>query len=138
MRPHPGAPRADETRDAAGDRSRRRRPLAVATVLVLAAVVLAGCADQYGSAVAPPEAQVEIRDDGFAPATIEVAVNQTVMWINTGSQVHTVESMDGAPVAFASLDLEPGDRFVFTPPRSGTYPYRSSHGDRPTGEIVVR
>lgn len=138
MRPHPGAARAGGTNDAAGDRSRRRRPIVVATVLVLATVVLAGCADEYGSAVAPPEARVEIGDGGFSPATIEVAVNQTVMWVHTGSTVHTVESMDGAPVAFASLDLEPGDRFVFTPPQSGTYPYRSSHGDRPTGEIVVR
>lgn len=120
------------------DAGRRRGPLALAVLLVVLVVPLAGCAGEYGSTVQPPKAQVEIQDDAFSPERIEVRVNETVMWTNVGDQVHTVESMDGAPVSFASLDLAPGDHFSFTPPEPGTYRYRSGHGSQPTGEIVAR
>lgn len=121
-----------------GDAGRRRAPRAMAVLLVVLAVPLAGCAGEYGSAVQAPTAQVQIRDDAFSPERIEVAVNETVMWTNVGDQVHTVESLDGAPAAFASMELNPGDHFSFTPPKPGTYRYRSGHGSQPSGEIVAR
>lgn len=112
-----------------------RRRLVLGLAVVLAAVVLAGCADRYGGGVEPPATQVQIRDDLFDPDRVSVATNASVQWNHEGSKTHTVTFYDGPGnvSGVGSGDLEPGDRYTFSPQHPGTYRYRCRYHSQPSG-----
>jgi plastocyanin len=71
----------------------------------------------------PAPVVVEITDQGFAPAVLEVGVGATVEWRNGGELDHTVTADDGS---FDSAPLAPGGSFSVTFEDAGTFPYRSA------------
>ncbi len=66
---------------------------------------------------------VEIRNFAFSPQDITIALNTTVTWRNNDSVAHTVTSLSGAPVAFDSGTLNPGQSFTHRFAEAGAYPY---------------
>src|SRR5579883_47971 len=89
---------------------------------MLSPTVLAG---PTPTATLPPTFSVALSDTGASPPSITVLVGQSVTWMNTGTKVHTATSLSGAPLAFDSGGLGPGQsaRISFALP--GTYSYTS-------------
>jgi plastocyanin len=107
----------------------RGRALMAALALLAALAVLGG----------PPVARaadhaVLIQDLAFGPATMTVAVGDTVTWTNADSAPHTVSAENGA---FDSGNLDEGQAFSFTFTAPGTYAYRCDYHSEMTGTIVV-
>lgn len=113
----------------------RRRRVVLGLVAVLAATVLAGCAGEYGGGIEAPKTQVSIVDDRFDPDRVSVGVDEPVQWNHEGSNTHTVTFYEapGNVSEVASGDLEPGDRYTFSPQESGTYRYRCEYHSEPSG-----
>ena len=77
---------------------------------------------------------IEISDFAFAPATLTVAVGETVTWSNADPVVHTVTATLGA---FDSGDLDTGESYSVTFTEPGTYDYLCTPHPEMTGRIVV-
>jgi plastocyanin len=75
---------------------------------------------------------VEIGDGFFAPASLTVAVGDTVTWTNTDDSPHTVSSG-----AFDSGNLNAGQRFSFTFTEAGTFGYVCNYHDEMTATVTV-
>ena len=69
-------------------------------------------------------AEVEMRDDRFAPVELTVAAETTVAWVNKGADWHSVAAFDGA---FESGRIAPGDRFEHRFDLSGRFRYLCKH-----------
>jgi plastocyanin len=113
--------------------------------IVLALVLLAGCAGNGGTAgvqdaggAQEPAAlgwvSIDIKGFAFAPATIMVMRGTTVTWTNLDSASHTV-SADG--YEFDSGTLKKGDTFSQTFNDAGTFAYHCNFHPSMTGTIVV-
>lgn len=70
----------------------------------------------------------------FDPATLTVAVGDTVTWYNADIAVHTVTSDTGL---FDSGDLAPGDTWSYTFAEAGTYTYHCIPHAFMKGTVVV-
>lgn len=105
---------------------------AVSLVAALALLVL--------GAGAPTPAQaggthaIEIADFAFTPATLTIAVGDSVTWTNADAVVHTATSTSGA---FDSGDLATGESYTLTFSAPGTYDYLCTPHPTMTGRIVV-
>jgi plastocyanin len=92
--------------------------------LAVAALGLGACGGSYDEPAAPSAAKasgaasVEVGDNTFTPATIEVSAGETVTFENGGAIAHTVTG-DG----FDSGSMAPGDTFTFTAEKAGTVSY---------------
>jgi plastocyanin len=109
-----------------------RRRIVLMALMALAAVAMAGA-----PAPASSGASVEIGDQGFEPARVEVDAGQTVQWRNASSATQTVRAADGS---FDSGDLEPGDVYSITLEHPGTYRYTNGESRREgvmAGAVVV-
>jgi len=106
--------------------------------LAAAALGLTACggSDSEPAAADPPAtagaATVQVGDNTFTPATIEVAVGETVTFENGGAIPHTVTG-DG----FDSGSMAPGDTFTFTAEKAGTVSYVCSFHPGMQGTIEV-
>jgi plastocyanin len=109
------------------------RPLAA---LIGAMVLLASLAGLAGNppAVRAAEQAVQIGDGSFGPATLTVAVGDTVTWTNADSSPHTVTSEDGT---FDSGNLDEGQVFSHTFTTPGTFAYRCEYHSDMTATVVV-
>ncbi len=108
-----------------------RHPRHPRTVLVIAALALGlgACSSDEpapdagsdaGTAVDPSAgAAVDIVDNAFQPATVEVASGSEVTWTNTGDATHTVTFDEGPD----SGDLASGDTFSETFDEAGEFAY---------------
>lgn len=76
------------------------------------------------------DGSVDIVDNDFDPAELEVAAGDTVAWENTGDVAHTVTFDDED-----SGNLEPGDTFERTFEEAGEFDYVCSI--HPTMEATV-
>lgn len=85
-------------------------------------------------AAAQDEAQIEIQDFQFSPATLEVTVGTTVTWTNAGDAPHTVTSDDDV---FDSGELGNGDTFSFTFDEAGEFAYHCDIHKKMKAKIVV-
>ncbi|GAA1716190.1 cupredoxin family copper-binding protein [Fodinicola feengrottensis] len=65
---------------------------------------------------------VMIMNYAFSPASLTVAVGDTVTWTNEDTAPHTVTVSSG-PVMFASSNLQKGQSFTYTFSKPGTYAY---------------
>jgi plastocyanin len=105
----------------------RRRPLAFAALAVLVAC---------GAAIAVPrDGQVEIamRGNAFGPRRVQVALGDTVVWVNRDIVRHDATAGD----LFASGDLRGGERFQWIPQDTGLVEYRCTIHQRMRGQIRV-
>ena len=69
-------------------------------------------------------AEVEIRDDRFAPVELSVAAGTVVAWVNKGADWHSVAAFDGA---FESGRIAPGDQFEHRFDEHGRFRYLCKH-----------
>lgn len=123
---------------------RAGRTLAVAAMIVLGGVALAGCGDddaatdttEDGESSAQEQVSVDIVgiQEAFDPSTATVAADGEVTWVNEDGLVHTTTAEDGT---WDSGNLEPGAEFRFTPEEPGTYAYFCSIHPSMKGELVV-
>lgn len=67
------------------------------------------------------EAQITITKDGFVPATITVAKDQVVVWVNKDKSDHQIVSQQ---LELEGEILKEGDSFSFIFEKSGTYTIR--------------
>ncbi len=77
---------------------------------------------------------VTITDFAFSPATLTVAVGDTVTWTNQDTAAHTVTADDGT---FDSGRLATGETFTETFDTAGTYAYHCTMHPGMVAEIVV-
>jgi plastocyanin len=70
--------------------------------------------------VAAAGTKVTMVDNRFQPGTVTVSAGTAVAWINRGANVHTVSAFDGS---FESGAISPGQAFVFTFDKPGTYQF---------------
>jgi plastocyanin len=117
-------------------------------VLVFASIAAAqSTQDQSSSDQASPEqtgpvqaapvqdpVTVNIHDDAFDPAQVDIAPGTTVTWVNNDDEAHTVTADDGL---FDSGRLEPGDSYSVWFDGSGTVAYHCEPHPHMTGSVVV-
>jgi plastocyanin len=106
-------------------------------VTFLAALALAGCADQGPPRPAPAEHRIAIDNFTFNPPDLTVAVGDSVTWVNHDDVPHTATS-SAQPRAFDSGALDTDGTFthVFTAP--GTYAYFCAVHKHMTGRVIVK
>ncbi len=124
---------------------RGHRVPGVAFLTLLLGVLLAACGGgstpsssdggSSGGAGTTSGTEVTIKDFAFSPATLTVAVGDTVTWTNEDSATHTVTADDGS---FDSGDLAQGDTFTQTFDTAGTYAYHCAMHPSMVAEIVVQ
>jgi len=80
---------------------------------------------------------VEVKVDNFtfAPETITVPANATVIWLNRDDVPHVIASTDGL---FRSKALDTDDKYAFTFTKPGTYSYFCAVHPKMVGKIIVR
>lgn len=132
-------------------RSRASRPVSRVRALsaLLFALFLVGCGgggtDDGGTSPTEGEqtqdgaepatgTEVAIESFAFSPATLTIAVGDTVTWTNNDSAAHTATADDDS---FDSGSLNRGDSFSHTFDEAGTYAYICTFHPNMTGEIVV-
>ncbi|HLY67499.1 MAG TPA: plastocyanin/azurin family copper-binding protein, partial [Chloroflexota bacterium] len=80
--------------------------------------------------------------NGFTPPALAIHPGQTVTWVNTGHQVHTVVSNPGYYNQFDSGGIGPGQKFSVSFPNAGSYGYHStteqSYAQDAFGHTVVQ
>jgi plastocyanin len=114
----------------------RRLATAMATALV---VVLFGLPMAVPSPIGPSVARgathaIEIGDGFFSPASLTVAVGDTVTWTNADDSPHTVTASGGA---FDSGNLDGGQTFSHTFEEAGTFTYVCLYHDEMVATITV-
>lgn len=69
------------------------------TILAAGTLSLLACSDDgpSGGNAPPPEGDITIGDDFYNPESFSATVGTPVVWIWTGSNLHTVTFDDGAP-----------------------------------------
>src|SRR5215212_3223044 len=121
---------------------------AAIVVLVFASIAAAQSAqDQSGSDEASPDqtgpvqaapvqdpVTVNIHDDAFDPAQLDIAPGTTGTWVNNDDEAHTVTADDGL---FDSGRLAPGDSYSVWFDGSGTVAYHCEPHPHMTGSIEV-
>jgi plastocyanin len=122
----------------ASPRRRRGRLPGALAILVGAALALPllGCGGSGGGdrGSEVPSGAVEVGDFFFRPADKQVHVGDTVTWLNTGEQLHTVKGPGFASHAFGG-----GQSYRFRFKRPGTYRYICTlHPTLMKGVIVAR
>lgn len=78
---------------------------------------------------------VGISNFAFQPASLTIAVGDTVTWTNSDDVAHTATSTDGT---FASGNLDPGQSFSFTFTSAGTFAYACDYHAAMQGTITVQ
>ena len=114
----------------------------------LLGLAVAGCGgsgdgsrtDAYGESNPQPvsgtSVVVEMKDNRFHPQGVKVGVGTTVTWVNNDAAVHNVRQVQSE---FLSPDvIEPGQTFVYTFNRAGTYRYQCTfHHPDMNGVVIV-
>ena len=107
-----------------------KRPMLTATCALVILVTAPGLLWADGKKVT-----VTIDNLKYRPATVEVAVGDTVTWTNNDDREHTVTADDGS---FDSGKLRTGKSFSKTFDKPGKYPYGSDPSPRTKGVVVVK
>src|SRR5690242_16110775 len=69
---------------------------------------------------------VVMSDTDFVPEALSIPVGGTVTWVNHGSNVHTATSIGGAPIAFSTGGVGPGQTASVGFGTPGSYYYTSA------------
>ena len=113
-------------------RSARHSAAATAVAFVLLCLPFVGPSTGLTSPVRGATHAVQIGDGFFSPASLTVAVGDTITWTNGDDSPHTVTG-----AAFDSGNLEGGQTFSFTFQESGTFTYACQYHDEMVGTITV-
>ena len=102
--------------------------------LAAAAIGLAACggSDDEPAAKSGGGTAVAVADNSFSPATVELAVGDTVTFENEGQVPHTVTGDD-----FDSGSMDPGETFTFTGSEAGSFSYVCTFHPGMQGTISV-
>jgi plastocyanin len=103
--------------------------VALAVASMTAAVIAPAIA-----ADAPPTATVEMRQQTFVPATLDVAPGTTIEWINRDSIPHSAT----AEGSFDSGPILPGKSFRWTAKDAAAIDYRCIFHPSMTAKVVVQ
>lgn len=79
---------------------------------------------------------VNIRDNSFQPASLQIQAGDTVIWTHIGTAQHTVTSDGGSFTS--SPNLSPGDAHTVTFPAAGNFSYHCAFHSNMTGSISVQ
>ncbi|HEX7120340.1 MAG TPA: cupredoxin family copper-binding protein [Longimicrobiales bacterium] len=105
----------------------------------LAALVLVPLAWPYSMGAAPERAPrrhvVEIRGFAYAPQTLEVAVGDTVVWVNRDVVPHTATASDGA---WDSGTFGKDESWSYVPRESGEREYVCTLHPIMKGRLIVK
>ncbi|MGH2819079.1 MAG: cupredoxin domain-containing protein [Actinomycetota bacterium] len=83
----------------------------------------------------PGTSKVSMKDNVFAPRSLEIEVGDSVVWANEGAAPHTATADSGT---FDSGTVNPGRQYRFKFTKAGTYSYICViHGSSMSGTIVV-
>src|SRR5438105_1767919 len=82
------------------------------------------------------EAQVQIKDIKFNPATLNIDVGTTVIWTNLDSTSHDVAITDG-PETWLSQELRQGQAAGHTFTKPGKYHYFCEFHPNMQGDVIV-
>ena len=81
-------------------------------------------------------AVVKVTEYNFSAPTVTIKAGQEVVWHNLGNVAHTVT--ESSANDFHSAEINPGQTYVQTFDKPGTYTYVCSiHPDRMKGTVVV-
>jgi plastocyanin len=81
-------------------------------------------------------ALVKVTEYDFSAPTVTIKAGQEVVWHNLGNVAHTVT--ESSANDFHSAEIDPGQTYVQTFDKPGTYTYVCSiHPDRMKGTVVV-
>src|SRR5918992_2221133 len=111
-----------------------RRALALAVCPWLSTAYLVAML-AAGSPVRGATHTVMINGLAYTPATLTIAVGDTVTWMNNDVQAHTATASGGA---FDSGTMNPGQSFSFTFTAAGSFAYTCSFHAELTGTITVQ
>jgi len=113
------------------------RYMAALGVALLAAAALAPTAGGGGAARAADTGVDATNSLTFSPASVTIAVGDTVTWTVVGAAPHTVTE-DGGAFASPGSFLTTGQTYQFTFSAPGTYHYHCAiHGSVMAGTVVV-
>ncbi len=104
-----------------------KRILSGALALSLAAV-LGGAAP-----VSAARTRVKIVDFAFRPKRVEIPQGTRVLWVNRGSEAHTVTSTTGK---FDSGELAPGERYSKRFKQTGVFKYMCEIHPEMRGKVL--
>jgi plastocyanin len=79
---------------------------------------------------------VDVLENSFRPATLEISVGDTVRWVNRFDEFHTTTSSAPIPL-WRGLLLDEEDEFLHPFNSPGTFPYHCEFHAGMTGAIVV-
>lgn len=96
---------------------------------------------QASPSAAMTEKVITISSSGFSPKAITIKVGDSLIWKNTDSENHTVNSAPHpAHTAYPSLNLnliKPGEEKSLTFPTAGTYKYHDHLNPSLFGSVTV-
>jgi plastocyanin len=115
-----------------------RRPPRAASLLLLAALAVAGsaCGDDEPTADAEP-GEVLVVDNEFEPEDVEVAVGDTVTWRFEGSARHNVTPTGDGREDWEASPTKKDGTFEQTFENAGTYDYVCTLHPGMTGTVTV-
>jgi plastocyanin len=87
------------------------------------------------SSVTIPSGAKALGNKAFNPGELNVAVGETVTWLNTDTVSHTSTSNSAG---WDSEAIAPGRQFSFTFTTAGTFPYHCTIHPGMVGTVVVR
>ena len=103
--------------------------------LLVLIVIASACATAGGSGRGPETARVTVKDFAFDPKKIEIALGDTVEWVNNDAFTHSAVA-DSRSFDTGSIPAE--ERRTFIPSGRGTWDYHCSWHPRMRGAIVVK
>jgi plastocyanin len=103
----------------------------------VAALGLLLCSVVPGAALAPRATTHTITIDGtqYQPATLTIALGDTVVWVNKDPFPHTATSKDGT---FDSKAIAAGKSWKFKPAKRGDFTYSCTYHVTMHGELHVK
>ncbi|MGE0869181.1 MAG: plastocyanin/azurin family copper-binding protein [Kofleriaceae bacterium] len=87
---------------------------------------------------APRTLKVEIRAMKFVPATLDVAVGDTVVWTNHDVVAHTVTSIVSSPLTFDSRSIDSNQTWSLKVTKPGELAYECSFHPTMTAKLVAK
>lgn len=111
-----------------------RARLVLAALMLVVGAVIATATTGAASAHAGRRVEVTMRGNSFRPRTVEIAVGDTVVWINRDIVRHNAVGAE----RFDTGKLRGGERFAWVAADTGRIEYRCTIHQRMRGEIRVR
>ena len=116
--------------------SRALRLLALLPLLAGVAGISACSSDDDGALVEDVVEPVDVIDNSFRPASLEVAAGTEVVWENRGRNAHDVLPVDGDDWGVAADQFQPKATYSHRFTEAGTYEYYCSlHGTTTKGMV---